>query len=311
MNRLKIFIFICIITLLMSYSCMFASDPLSVISTPYPESGWDKLSAIATFILTRLSIYAFLAYCLLAPIVYIRDKKLEALAADVNKVNTIYNKFMQLNITPLEFSGLTDNFFVPMNAFRLIFLDLIRRNIISIDEVSLHIHAIKPGMLKDYEHKFIKILLDNLPFAVANEYLNFEKTVSLTLFFNFLNLHNVKILRSMNKMQEMLFMIRWKNRSLRKEAIILRGYFKSQRGRYPDSTYGIFLSNNHNHGIDLMALYSLASVTPKTFHQINLIEARQIQVSALDSEAFYQNIGRALDAYAARYVGIERPKIYK
>ena len=227
------------------------------------------------------------------------------MASDTHKVQEIRDKFTRLNITPVEFNNLAGEPFILMNAFRLIFLDLIRRDIISIDPIAVYIHTDKISLLKDYEREFIKILLANMPVDTSGEDFENLKSISLSLFFNFLNLNIVRINESMKKIKVMLAQTYWQNQSLKKEAIILKGYLKQQKGRYPDSTYGVFLLYQRTRSIDLMALYSLAAFNPKTYQKIDLQEASNVQIHSVDQEAFCRNIARALDTYAARYVGIK------
>lgn len=101
-----------------------------------------------------------------------KDKKKEY----INRFNTLdedskliiatFEKFEKLMITSIEYNRIFKEPCSLMNIFRLTYLDLIRRNILYINENNLYINTKTFYNLKAYERQFIEILF---------RYINFDR----------------------------------------------------------------------------------------------------------------------------------------
>lgn len=214
-----------------------------------------------------------------------------------NEVKSLLDKLMKLNISPIEYNRILGEPFIAMNAFRLIFLDLIRRGVISIDKISLYIDTTKFSMLKHYEREFIDILLNTLPFNTLSQ----EKSILLSTFMTNLTLKQKQISHLMNNLRKNL-KVSQRNKVLKDNCDLLKAYFNHHR-TYLNTSYNIFKYYERNSSIDLNELYYLASTTPITskipksndFLALNSISSNLY-------EAFYEDLSSFLDSFAAKYI---------
>lgn len=221
----------------------------------------------------------------------------DRLASDSDRIKSILNRFMNLNITPIEYNLLLGEYYTGMNAFRLIFLDLIRKSIISIDDTSLYIDMTNTDYLKDYERKIIEILISNMPFITNYQ----TKSILLSKFFSNFTANYRQLSRLMGSLEKML-RVGPIDSSLREDATILRAYLNKHSVMYSHSTYDIFKSYDFNRTIDLLGLYYLASITPISHSKVDSQYFPLLNQHVSNSQGFYYEFAYILDATAPKYI---------
>ena len=88
----------------------------------------------------------------------ITKRKVKNILQDPERMQKILNKFQTTPVTPIEFHIILEKNFGKMNIFRLIFLELLRKNIVSISEKSIRMHlGEKNGRVKIFEKKFLEM----------------------------------------------------------------------------------------------------------------------------------------------------------
>lgn len=271
---------------------------VEVSNTTSIFSGIGKIIKTLLFLLLRLVFYGFFILCIINTLKEkTRYKKLKNLAKDPQRVQAIWNRFVNLYITPMEYNTILGEPFTEMNSFRLILLELIRRVIIFTDFNYLHIDMTKWNYLKDYEQKFIEVLLQTIPF----ENRDLRRSILLSEFFNEVISKNKDISRLMSDIEQTLKKIpHTKDKALKDEAITLKVYLKNNSTNFPASTFEVFQYYENNRSIDLIALYYIASSTPKTTSTQDLSQVPPIQNN--NRYEFYQSIALFLDVAAAKYV---------
>lgn len=101
-------------------------------------------------------------FCIVSLVIFIIARiviltaKYNKLAQDKSYVDELINKLKINDITPFEFSKLCNIQKISMNEFKLIFLDLLRRNIISISNEKIIINHEVQDSLKPFEQEFLK-----------------------------------------------------------------------------------------------------------------------------------------------------------
>lgn len=228
------------------------------------------------------------------------NRKLKKAAKDPVKIKLIIDKFMQLDITPIEYNRILGEPFTQMNAFRLVFLELIRKAVISIDKDSLYIDVTKLDDLKEYEREFIQGLFSHMPFSSENE----KRGILLADFFKDFTLSYKQLSRLMSTVRKMLKVSK-EHKALKEDAAILRAYLIRNSKMYSLSIYDIFQYYKRNHTIGLEALYYLASHTPITHSKVSTRFFKDARNRVLDLDGFYREISYILDTFAAKY---DQPK---
>lgn len=221
----------------------------------------------------------------------------ERLANDPDKVKSILNRFMTLNVTPIEYNLFLGEHFTGMNAFRLIYLDLIRKSIISIDDSSLYIDMGTMNNLKDYERKLIEILVNNMPFNTNYQ----TKSILLSKFFSNFTANYRQLSRLMGSLEKML-KVAPIDGSLKEDAAILKAYLNKHSTVYSHSTYDIFKYYDFNRTIDLMVLYYLASSTPTRHSKVDSKYFPLLNQHVSNAQGFYYEFAYILDTSAPKYI---------
>ncbi len=208
-----------------------------------------------------------------------------------------FDQFEQLTITPIEYNRMLKEPCTNMNIFRLIFLDLMRRKILYINENMLYIDTEKFHELKKYERQFIDILIRFINFDTYDNKIG----ISLTEFINSLLDKHKQILLAVKKVIK-IRKVPKKNRSLYQDAYMLKAHFNSYAMNYTKSTSDIFEYHKRNHAIDLKVLYCLASSTPITYKKPTYKSLKGIHFKAIDPDDFYAQLAFVLDNFSAKYV---------
>ena len=232
----------------------------------------------------------------------------ERMFLDPNHLRNLIDKFIQLNIAPIEYNRLINEPFTGMYAFRLIFLDLIRRNIISINRYTVCINIESLYQLKPYEHKFIQILLTHMDFREDDIY----RTISLVDFINHLVAQHSQISLASTKLIELLNYSSYneyiKDEALIKDAKFLKSYFNKQNViqdikynlNFLKTSYDILEHYNKYLAINSIDLYVLASSTPLSLDKITIDHFSVIEQEFIDLKRFYYEVAYILDVSAAR-----------
>ena len=300
MKRLNYFSYICMITVLASSVSLLAEDGITFTSTSWLDG------SIPLIIVAVLFLVFFIPARL-------RDKKrivkkFRKTAADPDQVKLSSDQLIQLSLTPVEYNRLLGEHFSPINAFRLIFLELIRKNVISTDKYAVHIDKAKLNDLKLYENLFIEVLLNNMSFTDSGQ----RKSIQLVTFASELTDHMNQIASEMERLNEQLKVSMdilkqtlkedKKYKEVKKAAYILKAYFQQHDAFNFINTYDILQHYQHNHSIDLMALYALASETPYTPIMTNTNQFSDAVKDVSDVDEFYDLIAHILDVSSALYI---------
>lgn len=227
---------------------------------------------------------------------------------DSDRFRNVIDKFTTLNISPAEYNRLIREPQTGMNIFRLVFLDLIRRNIIFINEHTLSINIDRVYLLKHYEHKFIQILLRHMNFRDEGIY----QTISLVDFINHLVAQHGQVSLSSAELMELLNCDvsgeLLKDEILEKDAKFLKNYYKKQHLiqdikydlNFLKTSYDILEHYSKYHNINPADLYALASATPISHDKISMDHFNIIKQEKIDLKKFYYEVGYILDISAAR-----------
>lgn len=229
---------------------------------------------------------------------------IERVFLDQDRYRKIIDRFTQLGISPVEYHILIDQPLTSMNIFRLVFLDLIRRNIILINPSALLINTDRQDELKSYENHVIQILLTNMNFS--NQGLCYS--ISLSGFIHSFRIKHHQITCASTELKTLVgYFTNKEDHSIKKDALFLKHYFRKQYAlqdlqyniNFLKTSYDIFEHYQKHHFINAADLYALASVTPVSHDEVPIETFSHGLSDTIELNKFFYETGYILDVSAA------------